>query len=198
MHVRENLTPWGLWLSPAVPVKIKARLCLRHCTADKNKRVFRFSCLTLQNSACFCVLVQNHWWPGPPVPMESELLIGWQREKAELQHEVCRLQEELAESRAEREELESRTRALNERVRKGGQGDGGHVTIRGNQTLTSLHLSPAVPVNVSLAGPFCETRGWAEGVEEEGQGGERERGQTGSTRPSTAEQGENQKYSYQL
>ncbi|XP_031696984.1 rootletin-like [Anarrhichthys ocellatus] len=48
--------------------------------------------------------------------MQSELLIGWQQEKAELKREVCRLQEELAESRAEREELESRSRALNERL----------------------------------------------------------------------------------
>ncbi|XP_042283090.1 rootletin-like, partial [Thunnus maccoyii] len=37
-------------------------------------------------------------------------------EKAALQREVCRLQEELAESRAEREELESRSRALNDRL----------------------------------------------------------------------------------
>lgn len=48
--------------------------------------------------------------------MQSELLIGWQQEKAELKREVCRLQEELAESRAEREEQESRSRALNERL----------------------------------------------------------------------------------
>ncbi|XP_034741175.1 rootletin-like [Etheostoma cragini] len=48
--------------------------------------------------------------------MQSGLLIGWQQEKAELKGEVCRLQEELAESRAEREELESRTRALNDRL----------------------------------------------------------------------------------
>ncbi|XP_027131555.1 rootletin-like, partial [Larimichthys crocea] len=50
------------------------------------------------------------------VVMESELLIGWQQEKVELTQEVCRLQEELAESRAEREEVESRSRALNERL----------------------------------------------------------------------------------
>uniref|UniRef100_A0A3Q3K6R6 Rootletin-like coiled-coil domain-containing protein n=1 Tax=Monopterus albus TaxID=43700 RepID=A0A3Q3K6R6_MONAL len=48
--------------------------------------------------------------------MESELLIGWQQEKAELKQEVCHLQEELSESRAEREELESRSRALNDRL----------------------------------------------------------------------------------
>ncbi|XP_040912596.1 rootletin-like [Toxotes jaculatrix] len=48
--------------------------------------------------------------------MESELLIGLQQEKAELKREVCRLQEELAESRADREELESRSRALNDRL----------------------------------------------------------------------------------
>lgn len=50
--------------------------------------------------------------------MESELLIGWQQQKAELEQEVSRLQEELAESRAEREELESRSRALTDRVRR--------------------------------------------------------------------------------
>uniref|UniRef100_A0A3Q4BND7 Rootletin-like coiled-coil domain-containing protein n=1 Tax=Mola mola TaxID=94237 RepID=A0A3Q4BND7_MOLML len=48
--------------------------------------------------------------------MESELLIGWRQEKAELKQEVCHLQEELAESRAEREELESRSRALHDRL----------------------------------------------------------------------------------
>ncbi|KAM6934111.1 rootletin-like [Xenentodon cancila] len=48
--------------------------------------------------------------------MESRLLIGWQQQKVELEQEVCRLQEELAESRAEREELESRSRALNDRL----------------------------------------------------------------------------------
>ncbi|KAG7233692.1 hypothetical protein INR49_006729, partial [Caranx melampygus] len=42
-----------------------------------------------------------------PVVMEPELLIGWQQERVELKQEVSRLQEELAESRAEREELES-------------------------------------------------------------------------------------------
>uniref|UniRef100_A0AAQ4QF41 Rootletin-like coiled-coil domain-containing protein n=1 Tax=Gasterosteus aculeatus aculeatus TaxID=481459 RepID=A0AAQ4QF41_GASAC len=50
--------------------------------------------------------------------MQAELLIGWQREKAELQREVCRLQEELAESGAEKEELESRSRALEDRLIK--------------------------------------------------------------------------------
>ncbi|KAF0027013.1 hypothetical protein F2P81_021750 [Scophthalmus maximus] len=48
--------------------------------------------------------------------MESRLLIGWQQENKELKREVCRVQEELAESRAERDELESRNRALNDRV----------------------------------------------------------------------------------
>lgn len=50
--------------------------------------------------------------------MESELLIGWQEERAELRAELSRLQDELAESRAEREELESRAQALTDRVRK--------------------------------------------------------------------------------
>ncbi|KAK1902995.1 Rootletin [Dissostichus eleginoides] len=48
--------------------------------------------------------------------MQSELLIGWQQERAGLTQEVSRLHEDLAESRAEREELESRNRALNERL----------------------------------------------------------------------------------
>ncbi len=50
--------------------------------------------------------------------MESELLIGWQEERAGLRAELSRLQDELAESRAEREELESRAQALTDRVRK--------------------------------------------------------------------------------
>ncbi|XP_042339263.1 rootletin-like, partial [Plectropomus leopardus] len=58
----------------------------------------------------------DHRRRGPPLSMQSELLIGWQQEKAELKQEVCRLQEELAESRAEREELESRSRVLKERL----------------------------------------------------------------------------------
>lgn len=48
--------------------------------------------------------------------MESEVVIGWQRERAGLQMEVCRLQEELAESRAQKDQLESRSRALTERL----------------------------------------------------------------------------------
>lgn len=51
--------------------------------------------------------------------MEEELLIGWQEEKLHLNQEVCRLQEELAESHAEKDELESRNRALKDRVRRG-------------------------------------------------------------------------------
>lgn len=50
--------------------------------------------------------------------MESELLIGWQQERAELRAELSRLQDELAESRAEREELQSRAQALTDRVRR--------------------------------------------------------------------------------
>ena len=51
--------------------------------------------------------------------MESRFLLGLQEEKAELRVEVSRLQNELAESHAEREELESRARALTDRVRGG-------------------------------------------------------------------------------
>lgn len=50
--------------------------------------------------------------------MESELLIGWQQERAELRAELSHLQDELAESRAEREELKSRAQALTDRVRR--------------------------------------------------------------------------------
>lgn len=53
--------------------------------------------------------------------MESELLVGWQEERAELRAELSRLQDELAESRAEREELESRAQALTDRVRRESQ-----------------------------------------------------------------------------
>ncbi len=49
--------------------------------------------------------------------MESERLIGWQEERAGLRAELSHLQDELAESRAEREELESRAQALTDRVR---------------------------------------------------------------------------------
>ncbi|KAI7808799.1 putative centrosome-associated protein CEP250 [Triplophysa rosa] len=48
--------------------------------------------------------------------MESELLVGWQEERAELRAELSHLQDELAESRAEREELESRAQALTDRL----------------------------------------------------------------------------------
>lgn len=89
--------------------------------------------------------------------MESELLIGWQQEKTELKKEVCHLQEELAESRAEREELESRSRALNDRVRrKRGGGGGGHVIIRVNQTITSLSLSSCASQCLPRSPSLCE------------------------------------------
>ncbi|KAK6309482.1 hypothetical protein J4Q44_G00193630 [Coregonus suidteri] len=48
--------------------------------------------------------------------MESALLDGWKEERAELRAEVSRLQNELAESHAEREELESRAQALTDRL----------------------------------------------------------------------------------
>lgn len=48
--------------------------------------------------------------------MDTSLLIGWQDERAELRAELSRLEEELAESRADRLELESRAQALTERV----------------------------------------------------------------------------------
>lgn len=50
--------------------------------------------------------------------MESEFLVSWQEERAELRAELSHLQDELAESRAEREELESRAQALTDRVRR--------------------------------------------------------------------------------
>lgn len=73
----------------------------------------------------------------PSDGMESGLLIGWQQQKAELEQEVCRLQEELAESRAEREELESRSRALNDRVRRGW----GHMTMDNRTFIKHLSVS---------------------------------------------------------
>ncbi|KAG5283626.1 hypothetical protein AALO_G00044200 [Alosa alosa] len=48
--------------------------------------------------------------------MDTSLLIGWQDERAELRSELSRLEEELAESRADRLELESRAQALTERL----------------------------------------------------------------------------------
>ena len=48
--------------------------------------------------------------------METTLLIGWQEERARLRRDVSRLEDELAESHAEREELTSRTHALDHRV----------------------------------------------------------------------------------
>lgn len=89
--------------------------------------------------------------------MEEELLIGWQEEKLHLNQEVCRLQEELAESRAEKDELESRNRALKDRVRRG---RGVLLIIR----VKPLHLSlsilpPAVAVVVSLTCSLSATRG---------------------------------------
>ncbi|XP_062391103.1 rootletin-like [Sardina pilchardus] len=48
--------------------------------------------------------------------MDTSLLIGWQDERAELRAELSRLEEELADSRADRLELESRAQALTERL----------------------------------------------------------------------------------
>ncbi|CDQ92099.1 unnamed protein product [Oncorhynchus mykiss] len=48
--------------------------------------------------------------------METALLDGWKEERAELRAEVSRLQNELAESHAERLELESRAQALTDRL----------------------------------------------------------------------------------
>ncbi|XP_062862051.1 centrosome-associated protein CEP250 [Trichomycterus rosablanca] len=48
--------------------------------------------------------------------MDSELLIGWEAERVELRAELSRLEEELAESRAETDEFRSRTNALTERL----------------------------------------------------------------------------------
>ncbi|XP_045568178.1 rootletin-like [Salmo salar] len=48
--------------------------------------------------------------------MESALLDGWKEERAELRAELSRMQNELAESHAEREELESRAQALTDRL----------------------------------------------------------------------------------
>uniref|UniRef100_A0A4W4H5B0 Si:dkey-230p4.1 n=1 Tax=Electrophorus electricus TaxID=8005 RepID=A0A4W4H5B0_ELEEL len=47
---------------------------------------------------------------------ESKFLIGWEEERAELRVELSRLKEELAESKAEKEELQSRTHALTDRL----------------------------------------------------------------------------------
>ncbi|KAK2840475.1 hypothetical protein Q5P01_014215 [Channa striata] len=48
--------------------------------------------------------------------MEAELQTGWQQQKVGLKHQVHHLQEQLADCRAEMEELESRARALNDRL----------------------------------------------------------------------------------
>lgn len=50
------------------------------------------------------------------ISMEPQLLMEWQQETVDLKLEVCRLEEELAEGRAERQELEARCSALHERV----------------------------------------------------------------------------------
>lgn len=50
--------------------------------------------------------------------MDSELLRGWDAERVELKAELSRLEEELAESRAETEQLRSRSNVLTERVRR--------------------------------------------------------------------------------
>ncbi|XP_028993359.1 trichohyalin isoform X3 [Betta splendens] len=84
--------------------------------------------------------------------MESSFLIGWQQEKAELTHEVSRLQEELAENRAEREELESRSMALNDRLRQS--------------------VTPALALSLQVEG---EQRAWKKKVRD---GREREARQT--------------------
>ena len=48
--------------------------------------------------------------------MDTNVLIGWQEERVRLRRDVSRLQDELAESNAEREELTSRSHALDHRV----------------------------------------------------------------------------------
>lgn len=82
--------------------------------------------------------------------MDSPLLIGLQQEKADLKQEVCGLQDELAESRAEKEELESRSRALQERVRPGVRGQRSfYYDITFNSLFRSLSLShQALPVSL--------------------------------------------------
>ena len=118
--------------------------------------------------------------------MESGLLIGWQQQKAELEQEVCRLQEELAESRADKEELKSRSRALNDRVRKRRRRSCDY-----QEKLTShLSLSPAVPDSFSLARPVSARGGGAEEMQEEAEGGQGAGGPTGAADPPPAEQGE--------
>ncbi|XP_063353208.1 trichohyalin-like [Pelmatolapia mariae] len=75
--------------------------------------------------------------------MEEELLIGWQEEKLHLKQEVCRLQEELAQSHAEKDELESRNRALKDRLWRS--------------------LSPSLALSLQLEG---EQREWKKKVRE--------------------------------
>ncbi|XP_059930632.1 trichohyalin isoform X1 [Gadus macrocephalus] len=48
--------------------------------------------------------------------MDTNVLIGWQEERVRLRRDVSRLQDELAESHAEREELTSRSHALDHRL----------------------------------------------------------------------------------
>lgn len=77
--------------------------------------------------------------------------MGWQRERAELRQEIRLLQEELAETRAQREELASRVRALDERVSARVSG-----VLAGALTLLLMLIlrfspSPAGAVSVSLA-----------------------------------------------
>ncbi|XP_028291845.1 golgin subfamily A member 6-like protein 22 [Gouania willdenowi] len=48
--------------------------------------------------------------------MEAELLIGWQKERAELKQEVNQLQNKLSDTRAERDEFKTRSNALMERL----------------------------------------------------------------------------------
>lgn len=69
--------------------------------------------------------------------MEPQLLIGWQQETVDVKEDVCRLQEELAEGRAEKHELEARCSALRERVRSVWYGYGApHI----QSNLTSVFL----------------------------------------------------------
>lgn len=75
--------------------------------------------------------------------MEEELLIGWQEEKLRLKQEVCRLQDELAESHAEKDELGSRNRALKDRLWRS--------------------LSPSLALSLQLEG---EQREWKKKVRE--------------------------------
>lgn len=128
--------------------------------------------------------------------MESELLLSWKNERAELASEISRLQDELAGSRAVNEELRFRGQALSNRVR--GPATPFCFTFPAGWSVTVLLSKLRALGCLSSAGSVCravplhvDTLGHrAAGVEEEADGESRAGVPADIAGPQAAEQGQ--------